>query len=291
MLTRRQLLAGTVGLAGAAGVGAAVPGVRHRLRDLVDPVPQLPHPLPVGGVGARIEDSFESLALKGRVGFAIAYPAEVVAGVPLLLQLHGRGNDHREAFRVHHLDTFLADAVRRGVPPFVVVAPDGGDHSYWHPRADGTDAQRMLVDELLPRLAARGLRVDRFAVGGWSMGGYGAMLLAQRLGPMRVAALVPDSPAIFRSWKDSAGGAFDSRADFAANDVLAGSSRLARVPMRVSCGTRDPFVGAVRELLRRVPGAEHQLEPGGHDPAWWQHVAPSQLAFAGRHLHAATMGG
>jgi S-formylglutathione hydrolase FrmB len=284
MLTRRQLLGGAVGLVGAAAVAAAVPDVRDQVRDLLESTPQPPHPVPTGPVGEVETDAFQSAAMGRLIGVGIAYPAEAVRGLPVLLQLHGRGGDHREAFEGHRLGAFLSDVVRQGVPPFVVVAPDGGDHSYWHPRADGTNPQRMLVEELLPRLAARGFLVDRFAVGGWSMGGYGAILLAEVLGAARVAALVPDSPAVVRRWQDVGQGAFDSAADFARHDVLQHTAQLTGIPTRVTCGTSDPFIGGARELLRRLASAERQLEPGGHDTAWWQHVAPAQLAFAGRAL-------
>jgi enterochelin esterase-like enzyme len=231
-----------------------------------------------------VEGTLQSAAMGREVAYEIAYPAQVVRGLPVLLQLHGRGDDHRDALGSHHLGAYLSEVVRGGVPPFVVVAADGGDHSYWHPRADGTDSQRMLVEELLPRLSASGLDVRRFAVGGWSMGGYGALLLAEALGPRRVAAVVPDSPAIVNRWQDSAGGAFDSEEDFAAHDVLELSRSLRGIPVRVSCGLSDPFLPGVQELLRRVPTAKSDIGPGGHNVAWWQHAAPAQLAFAGRAL-------
>ena len=167
-----------------------------------------------------------------------------------------------------------------------MVGVDGGDHSYYHLRKTDENPQRMILDELLPLLAARGLKTDRFAVGGVSMGGYGALLLAETLGPSRVLACVPDSPAIFLRVQDSAGGAFDGSADFAAHDVLAASPRLASIPLRVTCGTSDPFLPGVRDLLRLLPSAEHDLGPGAHNRDWWDHAAPGQLAFVGRHLAA-----
>ena len=285
-VSRRGLLAGAVGLAGAAAVGAAVPEVRHQL---LDGSPQSPHPVPIGPFGAHVESAFWSNEMRRQVGFGIAYPADVRPGLPVLLELHGRDDDHREAFGSHHLGAFLSEAVRRGVPPFVVVAADGGASSYWHPRADGTNPARMLTRELLPRLQERGLFVERFAVGGWSMGGYGALLLSEVLGPRRVVAAVPDSPALYLRWKDVASGAFDSREDFERHDVLRRTALLKDIPVRVTCGTSDPFIGGVRALLRALPTAERDLGRGGHDVAWWQHAAPGQLAFAGRHLGAATM--
>jgi len=284
-LTRRQLLVATAAgaLAGAGALG--VPAVRDRLVGRSWPLP----PLPAGPVGELVAGTFRSESRDVETAYRIGYPEGAVTGLPVLLLLHGRGGDAATAFRVHGMGEFLSDAVRRGVRPFAVASVDGGDHSYWHPRRSGEDPQTMVVDELLPVLAERGLRTDRVALGGWSMGGYGALLLAQRLGRGRVASVTVDSAAVWERWEDSAPGAFDDRADFDSHDVLAGASRLAGIPVRVTCGTSDPFLPGARALLRRVPWAERDLGPGGHDEAWWRQVAPAQLAFAGRALARADL--
>jgi pimeloyl-ACP methyl ester carboxylesterase len=142
----------------------------------------------------------------------------------------------------------------------------------------------MVVDELLPLLASRGLAVDRFAVGGWSMGGYGALLLTERLGKRRIAAVAVDSPAIWTRASDTAPGAFDDRQDFLEHDVLRRISPLRGIPVRVTCGTADPFLPGVKTLLAALPAAEHDLGAGAHDLSWWRHAAPAQLTFVGRHL-------
>jgi enterochelin esterase-like enzyme len=230
--------------------------------------------------------SFDSAARQAPTGWSIAYPPGTEAGdaLPFLLVLHGRGDDHRAVLGSHALGAFLAQAVRRGTAPFALVAVDGGDHDYWHPRASGADTQKMLVDELLPLVATHGLRVDRFALGGWSMGGYGALLLAERLGPSRVTAVAVDSPAIWTRAADTAPGAFDSRQDFEKHDVLRQAAALRRIPIRVTCGTGDPFLPGVRALLAVQPHAEHDIGSGGHDLGWWRHAAPGQLAFVGEKL-------
>ena len=283
-LSRRHLLGGAVA-AGAVGAGAlAVPGLRHDLHQLLRPVPEPPHPVPTGPVGTVVSGSFASSAMGGPVGFSIAYPTTVQRGLRVLLELHGRSDDHWAVFSGHRLPAFLAQAVRDGVPPYAIVAVDGGTQSYWHKRASGIDPQRMLLEELLPLLAARGLRTDRLALGGYSMGGYGAILLSEQLGASRVAALVPDSPALLQRWKDTAAGAFDGPDDFAAHDVFPHLDRLRGIPVRITCGTSDPFLPGARAFLRAFPAAERDLSAGGHDSAFWKHVAPAQVAFAGRHL-------
>jgi enterochelin esterase-like enzyme len=238
--------------------------------------------------GGVVEGSFDSVARRAHTGWSIAYPPGTRDGdaLDLMLVLHGRSDDHRAVLGSHRLGGFLAEAVRHGIRPFALVGVDGGDHDYWHRRNSGADAQAMLVDELLPMLARRGLRTDSFAVGGWSMGGYGALLLAERLGPRRIAAVAVDSPAIWTRAADTAPGAFDSSADFAAHDVLGGITRLGSMPVRVTCGTSDPFLPGVRALLAVLPHAQSDIASGGHDLTWWQHAAPGQLAFVGRHLRA-----
>jgi S-formylglutathione hydrolase FrmB len=279
MLSRPRLLLGGGPLLVLAG-GAAV-AERRPLRRAVLGAPSSPHAVPSVPTGPLVSGSFASQAMAATVGWSLSYPRGVAQGasVPLLLVLHGRGDSHRDAFASHHLDRFQAAAGVR----FAIASVDGGDHSYWHRRTSGLDPQAMVTGELLPLLAGRGVRTDRFAVAGWSMGGYGALLLAERLGPSRVVCVAADSPALWSRWKDSAAGAFDGPADFAAHDVLRSAASVA-VPVRVSCGTSDPFLPGVRALLRGLPAAEHDLGPGAHDVAWWQHAAPAQLAFVARHL-------
>ena len=58
---------------------------------------------------------------------------------------------------------------------------DGGNFC-WHARRCGIDPANIIVQELLALLARKGLDTERIALMGWSMGGYGALLLASRLG-------------------------------------------------------------------------------------------------------------
>ncbi|EUA23105.1 putative esterase [Mycobacterium xenopi 4042] len=48
-------------------------------------------------------------------------------------------------------------------------------------------------------LSSQGLDTSRVAFLGWSMGGYGALLLGSRLGPTRTAAICAVSPALWLS--------------------------------------------------------------------------------------------
>jgi S-formylglutathione hydrolase FrmB len=159
-----------------------------------------------------------------------------------------------------------------------LVAIDGGDN-YWHKRASGDDPQRMLTAEFLPLLAKRGLRTDRYGVLGWSMGGYGALLLATE--SRQVVAAGAMSPALWNKASEAAAGAFDDCEDFRAHQPSADA--LKEVALRIDCGRDDPFAGAVRDLRNQVDAAGG-LQAGAHTPGYWRRMLPEQLAFLGAKL-------
>ena len=85
----------------------------------------------------------------------------------------------------------------------------------------------------------------------------------------------------------SAGDAFDSAADWAANDVFAAAARLATVQVRIDCGTADPFCAADRAFvaaLAKPPAGG--FSAGGHNADYWRRVAPDEVDFIGRALGA-----
>jgi S-formylglutathione hydrolase FrmB len=203
------------------------------------------------------------------------------AGLPVCLVLHGRGDTAQSGVTLVGLDTALAGTVRTGVAPFVAVAVDGGE-TYWHHRASGDDPEQMILTEILPRLADQGLVTARLAAFGWSMGGYGALLLAENH-PDLVVAVAASSPAMWRGYGASAPGAFDSAADFATHQVL-GKPPATGVAYRIDCGRGDPFYQVSRQSADELAAAERGFGPGGHDPGFWRAALPAQLAFVGRAL-------
>ncbi len=265
-VTRRALLAG-VGLA-CTSCGS---------------LPDVPSVAP----GRRLSGVLTSQARGGlRCGWTIAWPPGRRRGLPVVVVLHGRGNDHASAFSSDYLalDRYLARAVGLGTPPYALASIDGGE-AYWHARADGDDPAAMVVDELLPLLSRHGLDTGRLGFLGWSMGGYGALHLGGVLGPSRVAAVAAMSPALWHEYADSAPGAFDDAADLAANTVLGRQSDLDGVAVRVDCGDGDPFAPVTRDYRAGfdVPPAGG-IEPGDHELAYWRRLAGRELAFLGAHL-------
>ncbi|MHA7221558.1 alpha/beta hydrolase [Arthrobacter sp. RHLT1-20] len=211
-------------------------------------------------------------------------PGGVPPRLPVAVFLHGLGGDHSDLLEGMAAREALQRHLDAGGTPFAIAAVDGGN-TWWHPRADGSDAQSMLVKEFVPLLGSQGFDLGRVGLFGFSMGGFGSLLLASqgRLPGLRAVAAM--SPAVWERYEDRIEGAFDSAADFAAHDVFALRPRLAAVPKRVDCGTGDELLATVRAYAGDLPGdVEVGFQPGGHDYAYLRSILPAILSFLGMHL-------
>jgi dienelactone hydrolase len=286
-LSRRAALRlGVSAVAGAAGIWT--------LGALVDPeqVPADPSPFgpaapagpPAPPVAApvplptKVSGSFVSAARGGIVtNYIIARPPGQIAPLRPVIALHGVRGSAKQVMSFG-VEQVLADLVNAGRPPFAVVAVDGGD-SYWHRRAGGEDAGSMVLNELIPMLSTMNMDITRVGFIGWSMGGYGAMLLGARLGPARTAGICAISPALYQSYTASTLGAFDSYDDWTHNTVF-GLPALSTIPLRIDCGNDDQFAPATHQYISelRTPPAGG-FAPGGHDEAYWHQQLPGELAW------------
>lgn len=263
-INRRSALRLGVGAAGAAALG----GTRRIPTAAADPV----------GAPTMVSGSFISAARGGvPTNWSIARPPGQSAPLRPVIALHGKGSSAAMVM-AGGVEQGLASAVAAGLPPFAVVAVDGGG-GYWHRRASGEDAGAMVLDELLPMLGQQGLDTSRVGFLGWSMGGYGALLLGARLGPARTAAICAVSPALWLSSGGTAPGAFDGAADYAANSVW-GLPTLGSIPIRIDCGDDDPFYTATKAFIAQLPHPPAGgFSPGGHDSAFWSSQLPAEITW------------
>jgi enterochelin esterase-like enzyme len=218
------------------------------------------------------------------VAWSISYPPGHGAGdrLPLVLALHPFMGSH--AFPMGGITPVRLLALPH-MPPVAVAAADGGN-GYWHAHP-GDDPMAMLLDEFLPLCRRRGLGEGRqIGVIGTSMGGYGALLLAEDH-PALVAAVGAVSPAIWVTYADADAAnptAFTGPADFADHDVITHVGPLGAVPVQVASGAEDPFHAGVEALAAALPAGDRvTYPPGAHTDAFFQQHAPAALRFAGHY--------
>jgi S-formylglutathione hydrolase FrmB len=194
-------------------------------------------------------------------------------GRPLLVLLHGRGAG-TESFLHQGLDQGLA-ALGPRAPAVLLV--DGGGHSYFHDRRDGRWGSYVLREAIPEAVRRFQLNGRRIAIGGESMGGFGAFDLARFRG---FCAIGGHSAAMWRTGGETPRGAFDDAEDFARNDVLGGArpGLYGAARIWIDVGLSDPFHDADIELARRL-GVHAHVWPGGHGRAYWQKHLPAYLRF------------
>ncbi|MBB5824622.1 alpha/beta hydrolase-fold protein [Micromonospora carbonacea] len=260
-LSRRGVLVAASGAAVLA-VGGAV-AARELIRPRPGPAPALPD-APAGDERLLRRES----AARGRtVDFWTAVPAGHGdgRGLPVCLVLHGASATPRDYARFG-LARFLTDAVRGGAPPFVLAGATGGRLS-WRP-SGADDPQRMVREEVPAWCAERGFDVARVAAWGWSMGGFGSLLLAETF-PGWLRAVAAFSPAVH-----------------AGDAVFTGAARLRGTPVGLWCGRQDGLLDDVQALARALPEppVREGYADGRHDFTYWGRVVPDAFALLGAAL-------
>lgn len=241
--------------------------------------------------------SYHSHSLNKASSFNIVFPDDPAIPRPwgVFYLLHGLSDDHTIWMRRTSIERYVAGL------PLVVVMPDGGRG--WYSNAiDGYAHEDDLikdvvglVDRTFPVKAARAGR----AIGGLSMGGFGAVKLGLKhldlfgsvtshsgaLGythanHARVLEVSPEFERIFG--KSPEGGPEDVFATVAKIDH-------GKVPaMRIDCGTDDFLIEQNRAFHKHLDALhiphEYQEFPGGHDWAYWDLHVPEAVSFHIKHL-------
>src|SRR6188508_1059984 len=162
-------------------------------------------------------------------------PAGGGKGRPLLVFLHGYGGTPSGT-----ADPAFRMALRRlGDRAPVVLFPEG-DTGWWHDRNDGLWGTYVLMEAIPAALRRSGADPDRIAIGGISMGGFGALDLG-RLAPEKFCAVGGHSPAVYERRADDTLFAFDNQADFDRHNLLtlARDKSLYKAPVWIDVGDQD----------------------------------------------------
>ena len=231
--------------------------------------------------GAHVDRfALRSKLLHRKLDEVLVTPRGGGKGRPLIVFLHGRSSSP---------DSNLSDPFFKGLRALGDLAPNvlfanGGDHSYFHDRADGPWGSSILREAIPDAVARSGADPRRVAIGGISMGGFGALDLA-RLAPQRFCAVGGHSAAMWFRGADTPAGAFDGAADFEHNDVLgfARSRSPYRAPVWLDVGTQDPVLQADTALAHelRADGARvtFHVWPGVHGSSYWHRHIGRYLRF------------
>jgi len=206
-------------------------------------------------------------------------PAGGGKGRPLLVFLHGYGAAPSDMVT----PAFVAGLRRLGDRAPVVMLPEG-DTGWWHDDGDGPWGSYVLREVIPVALRRSGADPHRVAVGGISMGGFGALDLG-RLAPKRFCAVGGHSPAVFERGSDGAAYAFGGDADFVRHDLLTLAQHRSPYgsPVWIDVGNHDDLRPAATKLASelKADGAKISFHvwPGVHDGRYWDAHFAQYLDF------------
>nr|WP_233272805.1 alpha/beta hydrolase-fold protein [Paraburkholderia acidisoli] len=216
---------------------------------------------------------------------------------PVLYLLHGNNDDAMNWITQGQLQA-TADALiaRHEIPPVVIVMPQGGTDWYVDRKEK---METAFFDDLLLEVESQfavSQERDGRAIGGFSMGGFGALRYTMEHPDMFCGALLL-SPAIYSGDPPPASSArrvgvfgehqFDSHVWRALNYPALWNAYFAqprRVPFFIAAGDDDLVIQAESSLLYtrlREAGnpAALRIIDGGHVWAVWRDLLPAALKY------------
>ena len=232
----------------------------------------------------------------------VIYPETGTPPFPVLYLLHGLSDDSSSWCRNSRIENYA------GAFPMIVAMPDGY-RGFYTDNEEGPAYARHIAGEL-PAFIERTFhaRTDRTgrAIGGLSMGGYGAM----RLGlahPDRYCSIHSHSGAldsgstVLRMWQENPDREGPNRPEEIARifgnhptDPSHDPLELAKkatgnLPaMLIDCGTEDFLLQANRDFTSALQQAKiphtYVEHPGGHDWTYWDTHIQEALRFHARNF-------
>lgn len=234
---------------------------------------------------ARVQ--FFSEGLGKWTSYNVILPDDGDGPFPVLLQLHGLSDDADAWLQRSNLVRHVAGL------PLVVVLPDGGTSGYVNWKASDRLHKNRYEDLLVQDIPAHLQRTFNvtdgpWAIGGLSMGGYGAMRLGLKY-PDRFNSIYAHSSAFHIHEVLDQDLVDTSIADadvFHLAEALAGRDDLPAIAF--DCGTEDRLIDTNRrfhEHLQALNIGHHYAEfPGDHDWDYWDEHVVEALALHARVL-------
>lgn len=265
--------------------------------------------LPLGPVALQAEASeenpagqarsttFYSRALGREMPYLIylppGYESDADTRYPTIYMLHGLGGSYTEWYGYGALDA--ADRLIRAgdITPLIIVLPEG-EQGYWVDHANGgpqwgTYVARDVVNEVDEHYRTIPDREHR-AIGGMSMGGYGALELAM-LNPQEFGVVDANAPTMHRFGEapEYMGDQTYFAAHYPPSQIAADPARARGLALSLEIGRDDAWLGSVtalhQELLDLGVRHEWQVYAGGHTSESWAEHVEDDLRFYGAALH------
>jgi enterochelin esterase-like enzyme len=250
----------------------------------------------VGNIdGSLHERWFYSAELDRDMPYYIYLPSDYGTAerrYPVLYMLHG-GGGNREEWVVYGLIDVADQEIRTGsLSPMIIVLPQG-DTGWWtNNTGNGPRWGDYVINDLIPHIDAtyRTLR-DRSAraIGGLSMGGWGALQLAFTH-PDVFGDAGAHSPSLYPEGNVNI--AFlGTGEEFAKKDPLSLARTLdglGSLQIWLDAGDQDPWIERTTALhqILQDRGIDHTWEPypGGHDWHYWEDHVLDYIRFYGHAL-------
>ncbi len=233
---------------------------------------------------------FHSEALAKRTNFNVIYPDRGEGPFPVLFQLHGFSDDNYSWLYNSNLVRHVVDL------PLIVVLPDGGTSRYLNVRTHERYARQNYEDLIMRDIPAEvnrlfHVRPGPWAIGGLSMGGYGALRLGMKY-PDRFDSIWAHSAGL-RPLDEDFLALLDQPNEADVHHFASLLKERGSWPViSFDCGTEDFLIEHNRDLNRYLDeiGLPHtyQEHPGAHTWGYWDEPVQEALAQHARVLGIAT---
>jgi S-formylglutathione hydrolase FrmB len=229
---------------------------------------------------------FRSEALGKQTGFNVIHPDQGEGPFPVLVQLHGFSDDSFSWITNSNLVRHVHDL------PLIVVLPDGGTARYLNVRTHERFVQENYEDLIMRDIPAQldrmfHVRPGPWAIGGLSMGGFGALRLGMKH-PDRFASIWAHSAGL-RQVDDAFLAMLDDPNDADVHHYASLLTKMDTYPViSFDCGIDDFLIDHNRELHQYLTeiGLPHtyQEHPGEHTWDYWDDRVQEALAQHARVL-------
>ncbi len=237
--------------------------------------------------------NYFSRSLQKASSFNVVFPDDPATPHPwgVFYLLHGLSDDYTIWMRLTSVERYVSGM------PLVVVMPDG-DRGFYTNAVEGFAYEDDLIKDVLglvdrtfPVQAERSGR----ALGGLSMGGYGAVKLGLKHHELFASVNSHSGALAFlrheRADEPEFARVFGKSPKGGPEDPFAIVEKIdhGRIPeLRIDCGTEDFLLDQNRAFHkhleeRHIPH-EYQENPGGHDWAYWDKHVQEAIAFHAKNL-------